>query len=211
MAEEQASGGDPQASDPKSGDGQELQDTFDRPYVEKLRNEAAKYRTQLRDLESKVEQFGDYDQLKEAASKWQELEDKNKSEMEKLQEKLGKLESERDQALQRAQETMIRSAFDREATKLGFAHPEDVYALADKSQVEISDEGQVKGVEKAVKALEGRLPMSKPKAPSVDGGAGGNAQGSKSGFTEADIREMAAIYNVDPKLMGEQYGIKIED
>lgn len=214
MAEEGKPGQEPQTDPQDAGGGQEQdnQDTFPREYVVGLRQEAANYRVKAKELESKLSQFADYDQLKEAASKWQELEDKNKTDMEKLTEQLEQLRGERDRALQDMQDQRLRSAFISEASKLGFANPADAYALADKSGVEITKDGQVKGVDKAVKALEGRLPLAKPKAPSVDGGAGGAANAGKSIFTEMELREQAARLGVDAKLYAERgFGVKLSD
>lgn len=99
-----------------------------------------------------------------------------------------------------AREMLIRSAFVAESAKAGAAHPEDVYLLADKSGVEVSETGSVSGVAEAVKALvdAGRIPMSgKPPAPNLDGGAGGgerNHMGSVK-LTPDEI-EMANKMNV---------------
>lgn len=79
-------------------------------------------------------------------------------------------------AEQRARETLIRAAFVAEAAKAGAAHPEDVYLLADRSAVEVTDDGVVAGVAEAVKALvdAGRVPLAgRAPAPNLDGGAGG--------------------------------------
>ena len=187
------------------------QQTFDLEYVKELRAEAAKYRTQRNAVNEKLTAFGDYDDLKAAADKWQAQEDKNKTELEKLQGQIATLESDRDQALQQVQSTLIESAFIAEASKAGYANPGDVYHLADTSKVTINDEGQVEGVEDAVKGIGDRLPKAKPTAPSVDGGAGGAAKGQKTLFTEAEIREQAAMMNVNPVHLGAQYGVKLEE
>ena len=117
--------------------------------------------------------YEDYDDLKAAAGKWQAQEDKNKTELEKLQTQLATLEDERDSALQQAQNTLIKSAIMAEASKAGYANPEDVYHLAGTGKVTINGDGQVEGVEEAIKGIGDRLPKAKPTAPSVDGGAGG--------------------------------------
>ena len=156
-----------------------------------------------------MEAQGDYASLKEAAEQWQALQDKQKTDLEKLQEKLATAEQVAQTAQQRVNDTLIRAAFIEAASKAGFANPSDAYSLADKAGVKISETGEVEGVDKAVKALEGRLPLAQKPAPSTDGGVG-SASGGKNIFTEAEIREQAAVLNVSPVLLGEQYGMKIE-
>lgn len=70
------------ASSSERSDGAEQRDVFDREYVEKLRREAAGYRTKLKEYEPLVRKF-------------REQEDANKSELEKAQERIAELEAER--------------------------------------------------------------------------------------------------------------------
>lgn len=215
---EQEPGADPQTTGQAPEGGQESEDqTFDLDYVKKLRGESAKYRTQRNDLQTKLDGFSDlggfesFDALKSAASSWQQQEEQNKTEMEKMNDQISRLQAERDMAVQQAQDRLIQSAFVSEASKLGYANPADAYRLADLSDVTVDDDGTVKGVDKAVKALEGRLPLAKPKAPSLDGGAGGAVGGGQPNVTEADVRRMAAELNVSPKFLGDYYGLKIKE
>jgi vacuolar-type H+-ATPase subunit I/STV1 len=98
------------------------------------------------------------------------------SEIEKAQKRAHEAEAARDQALQQANDRLIRAAFVAEAAKAGATHPEDAFALADRAAVKIAEDGAVAGVAEAVKALVegGRLVMSaRPQAPPLDGGVGG--------------------------------------
>lgn len=125
---------------------------------------------------------GDYDDLKAKAARLDELEEAQKSELQKAKDAADKAKAERDAALARAQDTLVRAAFVAEAAKAGAAHPEDAYALADRAGVEVSEDGKIGGVEEAVKALVdgGRLVMGKRRAPGLDGGAGsGDAPGGE--------------------------------
>lgn len=203
-------GEEPRTGGQEGSGGQEPNDdkTFDAEYVRELRQENAKWRTQLRDVQAQLDQFGDYDDLKQQAAKWQEFEDKQKSDMEKLQDQLSQLQTERDVAQQRAQDAIIKSAFVSEASKAGFANPEDTYRLADLGKITINEDGIVEGVADAVKALDGRLPMAKTKAPNLDGGAGG--KGKQTSKTEAELREEAVRLGVDPKFYAEKFGVKLE-
>lgn len=129
-------------------------------------------------------QFADYDDLKTKAAKFDELEQAQKSELEKWQEQARKAneaktkaEQERESALREANNRLIKAAFIAEAGKLGAIHPEDAYLLADLAAVSIADDGAVTGVAEAVKALleAGRLVTTgRPQAPSLDAGAGDN-------------------------------------
>jgi hypothetical protein len=123
--------------------------------------------------------YSDYDELKTKAKELDDLREAKKSETEKLQSKLEKAHEERDAALTKAETTLITATFIEVASKLGVKHPQDAYALADRTAIMI-EEGKVVGVEEAVKTLvdNGRLPLvGKPKAPGLDGGAG---DGSRS-------------------------------
>lgn len=122
------------------------------------------------------QKFSDYDDLRKAKEKLDALEAERMSELEKAQKKAADAEAARDQALQQANDRLIRAAFVAEAAKAGAVHPEDAFALADKAGVKIADDGAVTGAAEAVKALVdgGRLVMSgRPQAPPLDGGEGG--------------------------------------
>ena len=121
------------------------------------------------------DKYADYDTLKEAKSKLDEIEAKNLSELEKANKRAEEAEAIKDRALAEANDRLIRAAFMAEAAKTGAMHPEDAFALADLAGVAITDDGTVTGVPDAVKALVdgGRLVMaSKVPAPGLDGGAG---------------------------------------
>jgi hypothetical protein len=118
--------------------------------------------------------YSDYDELKEKASRLDEIQEAKKTETEKLQSQLEKEIAERKAAEEKAKNTLITATFIRVASQYGLKHPEDAYALADKTAVMI-EEGKVVGVEEAVKALvnDGRVPLiGKLKAADLDGGAG---------------------------------------
>jgi hypothetical protein len=210
---EEDTGVEPQATgqEPADESGQEPT-TFTPEYVQDLRQEAAKYRTQLRDTKQKLEGFSDYDDLKAEAAEWQKHQDAQKGELEKLQEQLEEVQRERDDALQRRQDTLIQSAFVTAASAHNVTHPADAYNLADLSKVRIDDDGKVTGVKDQVEALvkDGRLPLKgQAQAPDVDGGVGTGRKGQKPAPTAAEIREQAAVYGVSPEQMAAQYGVSL--
>ncbi len=152
-------------------------------------------------------QFADYDDLRSKASKWQRLEDEQKSAADKMAEKLAVLQRERDEAIQQANDRLLRAAFIAEAALANVAHPEDVFALADVAGVTIDAQGVVHGAAEAVKVVvdAGRVPLvvspqNRPSAPRLDGGAGG---GNRSGERPAALSEeelaMARAVHIAPE------------
>jgi hypothetical protein len=128
--------------------------------------------------------YGDYEELKAAKIKLEELEAGQLSERDKLQKQIEKLEKKAAEAeakaLERerlAQETLIRSAVLSEASKLGFTNPEDAYLLLAQKPT-IGEDGQPVGVAEAIKALaetrpyllrgttQSRIPTGEPFNPS---------------------------------------------
>lgn len=73
--------------------------------------------------------FGDYADLKTKAEELDTLKEASKSEQDKLRDRADKMTRERDAALTRARETLIRSESISEASKLGVVDPEAVAAL----------------------------------------------------------------------------------
>lgn len=168
------------------GDGQQSEDggrvftqeDIDRIVSDRLQRERAKY--------------ADYDDLKSAADRLAEIEAEQLSELERERKAREAAEQAAEAARTAANETLARAAFIAEAAKAGAAHPEDAYALADRSAVQVGDDGNVNGVAEAVAQLvdAGRLVMTgKPKAPNLDGGAGsGDRPGDKAAaLTQEEI------------------------
>jgi hypothetical protein len=82
------------------------------------------------------------------------------------------------QALEAERETLIlRSAVEREASRLGFHNPADAYGLADLSGVQV-DDGEVSGVDKALKALAKERPylIKAVEKPNIDSSAKGDGK-----------------------------------
>jgi hypothetical protein len=133
-------------------------------------------------LARQKQQYADYAELKDKATKWAAYEEAQKTEAQKQQELLTKLQLERDNALQVANDRLIRAAFLAESAKLGVLHPGDVYALADLAGVAIDERGIVQGATEAVKAVvdAGRVPLqaqtiagtARQQPGKLDGGAG---------------------------------------
>ena len=154
------------------------------------------------------QKYPDYDDLKAQAEKWAEHEAAQQSELEKAQTRAEKAEAERAKAIEEANARLMRAAFMAEAAKVGAVHPEDAFMLADLSEVSISDDGAVSGAEEAVKALveAGRLVLSgKPRAPGLDGGAGGGQRpsGEQVVLSEAELAQAQKL-GVSPEEYAKQ-------
>jgi hypothetical protein len=124
-------------------------EAFTREYVEQLRREAADYRKRATTAESKVTEH-ERQQLSETERLTAEVTD--------WKAKATDLES-------KYQTALIRAAVDREANKQGAIDPDAVFALMDRADLKLTDDGAVTGAEKAVKALLDAKPYLKAGDP----------------------------------------------
>lgn len=132
------------------------------------------------------------------------------SETEKLQAELDEARAESLKAQENARTMLIKSAFIAEAAKAGAAFPEDVYALADKTDVDVNDAGAVTGVAEAVKALiaAGRLPLASGRsAPDLNGGAGG---GERNASKPVTLTEEQLAYAKKMHIAPEKYAAQLK-
>lgn len=97
--------------------------------------------------------FGDYDDLKAKATKFDELEAANKSELEKANERAAQAEQRAKAAEDAARSASVRNAVIAAAAKAGAVDTEAVLALADLNAVTVDNAGKVTGADKAVEAL----------------------------------------------------------
>lgn len=149
---------------------QDSPETFDRDYVEKLRREAASYRTELKDAKEKLKNF----------------EDADLSERQKLQKKLDEAQKAQEAADAALRQERARLAIVKAASKHGL--PAE---LAEKLvEVEFDDEGNPTGVEAAVKKLASEYPQL------VQGNGTGSptnpASKKKTTLTREDVEKMSA-------------------
>lgn len=165
-------------------------------------------------IERERAKFADHETLKAAKAELDALKAAQMSEDEKRAARITELEQlaavaqhERDEALKKANDRLIRSAFIAEAARAGAEHPEDAYRLADTDTVTISEAGEVSGVAEAVKALvqAGRLPMRKVQgqAPNLDGGAAG-ATGSTLPVLTAEQELIAKKMGLKPEVYAQR-------
>ena len=133
------------------------------------------------------------------------------TETEKQAKELADARADAEKARGEAREMLIKAAFIAEAATAGVAHPEDAFALADKSDVDVNDVGAVTGVAESMKTLvdAGRLTMNtgKRRAPDLNGGAGGQGRGGDDDEPVKLSNEQLATakkLGIEPKKYGER-------
>lgn len=164
MADEQTTttdGQQPGATTPTDGGKTFTQADLDRVVKERLERERGKY--------------SDYDDLKAAAKKLKDLETSQLSETEKRDRKIQELESAKAKWEAEAEtrergvaERVIRSEVRMVAGVMGFTSPDDAYHLAELAEVQLDNDGNVQGVEAALK----KLAKDKPYLLKTAGGPG---------------------------------------
>lgn len=149
----------------QSGDTQPQAETFTKEQVNGMMV------TRLKEKEAEIlKKLGitSIDEGKSAVVKVKELEDANKSELEKLQGKLTAAEQKAVEAVQNMQKALYKSSFVIEAMKPGNVagdRLEAAYKLLDTSALKITDDGKVEGVTEALKALLEANPFLKAEEP----------------------------------------------
>lgn len=146
----------------------------------------------LRDrLTRQKAQFSDYDALKDKASKFDELEAANKTELERAQTRTAELEHQVTEVAARAQEALLRSAVISEAARKNVVDPDAALALLDRTVLEFDDAGVPKNMGDAIDSLLEAKPYlaGTRAAGSADLGArGSNVAGQ---LTRDDLKTMS--------------------
>jgi hypothetical protein len=172
---------DPSSSQPPPADRTFTQAELDRIVADRLNRQKS--------------QFADYEALKTKATKYDELEAQNKSELQKEREAREAAEKQRDEALTTAQRRVVRSeVVARAAGKL--ADPSDAPALLDLDEFKLDDKGEVdsKAIDAALDDLLKRKPHlaadTKRRTGSWDGGArpGGTTKPSMNDLIRSAAR-----------------------
>jgi predicted RNase H-like nuclease (RuvC/YqgF family) len=148
---------------PQDGGGEK----FDAKYVEELRQEAAKYRTQLRDTQTQLKE------LQPKAQQFDQLQEAQKTAEQKLQERLAALEADLAAKAVEAERAQKQAQVVRLAAKAGV--DADLVDLLDLGKLDLSDE------KKALEVL-GRFARTAAGAQVKPGGESG-------GETEAELRK----------------------
>lgn len=152
-------------------------------------------------LERERKKYADYEELKKLVEEYKKREEEDKrkemNELERLQADFEKLRVERDDFAKKYQELenlvkqeRIKNAFILEAQKQGVKYIDDAYRLADLSGVELTDSGQVVGVDKVIEALKESKPYLFEQQQNKPVGTGTNP--SPNG-TAVDINSLSPI------------------
>jgi hypothetical protein len=134
-----------------------------------------------------------FNEVNEKLKALEAAEEKRKSEAKKAEEEAltknkefetlaTKREEEIKQVRAELVETKVQNAVERAAAKLGAVDPEAVYKLLDRSNVKVTDDGKIEGVEDAVKSLLEARPYLKGDGKSSPStiGAGSNPDNSET-------------------------------
>lgn len=134
-----------QRGDANAGAGDQHQDkTFTEEQVNKIVQER---------LAREQKKYADYDDLKAKASKFDELDEQNKSELQKANDRAAKLERDLADATAAAQDSLLRSAVISEAAKRKVVDPDAALALVDRSLLEFGDDGSPTNIADAMDQL----------------------------------------------------------
>jgi hypothetical protein len=104
-------------------------------------------------------------ELEQAQARLKAIDEEKLSETERLTRQKAELEAALQAERTRSRDMAVRAAIEREAHKQGAVDADVIAALVDRGEIEITDEGQVKGAEKAVRHLLEDKPYLKQSAP----------------------------------------------
>lgn len=158
-------------------------ETFDRAYVEKLRAEAAQYRTRAKEAESRAEAAKN-----EAVTAILKALGLDPDPSKTLEQQIQAAKAEAAKAKEMANARLIRAEIRLLADQVGLdpRAADDAYMLMDRSKVTVADDGTVQGVEEALKALlEAKPYLMRQTAQPV--GSGSNP--ANGGNAPADLRQ----------------------
>ena len=183
-------GGTGEGSGDDEGSGSQNQTGFSREYVQDLRNEAAKYRKQLRNLEGKTE-AQKKEAVKETLSAAGLEYDENKS----LEDNIQRVTDFKNSAEKRANDRLIQAEATLLASELGVNSKAigDILKLMDKSNVKVKDDGSVEGLKESMEEfLKERPYYQTEKKPSK--GGGDFSGGSNNNMSMNDLIRKKAGY-----------------
>ncbi len=135
-------------------------------------------------------EFSDYLELKTKAEELDKLQESSKSNEDKLRTNYDKAVRERDAALTRAQETLVRASIVSAASRLGAIDPEAVAALLPRDELVI-EKDEVLGVEDAVKTLLAKKPYLRGRGAEKAGSEISGGGQEQVIFTRSQIKRWA--------------------
>ncbi len=168
---------------------------YSQEYVQALRSESAGYRTQLREAQQQL------------ATIKKELGFKETDEVSDWKKVLSDLKTTNEaavtQASENAKKLLLKAEVKAQAADLNIVDADAALALADLSEVEIDDDGTVKGVKEALEALATDKPyLKKAQTPSKSGSefnGGGGGEVNPWADDQFNLTEQARIMKADPE------------
>jgi len=159
------------------------------------------------ETEAKLKRLEELEQAEEERKKAAMSEQERlKAEKEEAEQKAAELTEKAQKAHDAANKRIIDTEIRAAARALNANDVNDVLALLDKSSVEITDSGEVKGVEEVVAALKESKPWMFKKAIGADAAGGSNPSKNPSvdeiTAKEKDLAEMKQQAARNPRLLG---------
>lgn len=137
------------------------------------------------------QKYADYGDLKAAAGKLRDIEEANKSEVERAREKAAAAEARATAAESESREVRVRAAIVAEAARKGVVDPDAAVALMDRSQLAFDDDGTPSNVAEAMDSLLTAKPY-------LAGGTRASAdQGARSG-SKVSSQDALRLLETDP-------------
>lgn len=184
--------GDPQAQSQGDNQGQSSAGGESKTFTQEELNQIVRDR-----LARETSKYKDYNDLKSKATKFDELQAQNQSELDKALERASNAETKAAEADTKLRQALVRSAVVSEATRLNAVDPDAVFALLDRTTIEIKDDGTIEGVKSAVESLMQEKPYLKSTTRTGMGNLNTGVQGT--GTTGEFTRSQIA----DPKFFKE--------
>lgn len=135
---------DPPPTDPPNTE----PETFSKDYVEKLRKEAASYRTKAKELETNS-QTQQQEMLKKVFETFGINPDPNLE----FEKQLSAAQQTAQEAEKRANDKLIRAEIKSIGSELGIVDPEVAYLLVGKDSLVVKEDGSVEGVKEALEKV----------------------------------------------------------
>ncbi len=126
---------------------------YDEEYVKKLRDEAAKYRKRAKDMEGQT-QTEKQDMLKKVFEAFGIDPDPNLE----FEKQLSAAQRKAQEAVQVANDKLVKAEIKAVGTELGMNDPLDAYAFVDKDSFEVKEDGTVEGIKEALEKLVSEKP-----------------------------------------------------
>jgi hypothetical protein len=211
FAEDDGGGAPPEPKDDDkkpADDGKAPEKTFTQAeFDEKLQKRLKREKEKQAELDAKLKRLEEFEKAEEERNKAAMSEaDRLKAEKEEATKKAEEATEKAKKAQESANQRIINTEIKRIARSLNANDPADILALLDKSSVEMDDEGNVKGIEEAVKALKEAKPWMFKQAIGADAAGGSNPAKNPSvnelSAKERELADIKAQAIKNPRLLG---------